>query len=260
MPRPTKARAAESPQALAIQEAALRLPAKIARLGKEWLAKIKSLDTIEDTTGIRAVVVHNEEQHAAALEAGQLGKGFKKAVEAATAPSEAEMRRRSTRKMLLDTEKRVSKLVGSASIVFRETEEKRLEEEARAEAEVERKRILKQQEADAKKLERTAKRTKDPDKKQQLEELAQETREEPVQSVESAVGDVMKEQQQSWRGAGKGSVRKNWSAEVTNAALLPRGYLIPDLIKLNELARKTEGEDLGIEGARGVSTTTLART
>lgn len=256
----SKARAKESPQALAIKEAAIRLPAKIARLGKEWLAKIGALDTVEDAQGIRGVVVHNEKQHVAALEAAQLGKGFKKAVEAATAPSEAELRRRAVRKQLLDTEKKVSKLVGNAAIVFREAEAKRLEDEARAEAEVERKRILKQQEADAKKLERSAKRTKDPDKKQQLEELAKETRDEPVQSVDAAVGDVLKEQQQSWRGTGKGSVRKDWSAVVDDASKLPREYLIPNQVALNALARDKQSQDLGVPGVHGVSTTSLART
>ena len=258
----TKTRPEESPQALAIQTASERLPAKIGRLGKEWLAKIRSLDTVEDTHGIRGVVVHNEKQHAAALEAGQLGKGFKKAVEAATQPSEAEMRRRAVRKELLDTEKRVSKLVGSASLVFRDAEAKRLEEEARAEAEKEHKALLKQQEADAKKLERSAKRTKDPEKKQQLEELAQETREEPVQSVEAAVGEVLQEQQQSWRGAGKGSVRENWSANITDEALIPRKYLITqvNMVALNALARDRKSEDLGVPGVRGVVDRGLART
>lgn len=170
------------------------------------------------------------------------------------------MRRRSTRKALLDTEKRVSKLVGTASIVFRDTEARRLEEVARVEAEKERKAILKQQADDAKKMEAKAKRTKDPEKKQALKELAKETREEPVQSVEAAVGEALEEQQQSWRGAGKGSVTEHWSCEITNPALLPRGYLMPDLVKLGDLARAQKSEDLGIPGARGVTSKTFNRT
>jgi hypothetical protein len=85
------------------------------------------------------------------------------------------MRRRAVRKELLDSEKRVSKLVGAAAIVFRETEAKRLEEKARAEAEAERQELIKQQEREAKKLEGRAKRTKDPEKKAELEAAAEET-------------------------------------------------------------------------------------
>lgn len=270
VPQPKKTRAALSPAATALQEATDGLPAAARKLGQAWLESLKKLDTVEDSRGLAAVVIHNETQHDAALISLDLSKQFEKAVDAATKPSEAELTRRRIRKTAMDLAKKGKDLVAQATLRFRRQEEERLEREAREAAEAERQELLRQQEAAARKLEGRAKRTKDPVKKQALEEDAEAMRGVELQSVDAAVGEVMQEKKASWRGTGRGSERKTWSAELVSMRELilwvaedvdERGrYLQNNVVELNKVAKDKESEDLGIPGVRGVSSTTLART
>jgi septal ring factor EnvC (AmiA/AmiB activator) len=47
------------------------------------------------------------------------------------------------------------------------------------------------------------------------------------------------------------SIRENWHFEVTDANLLPREYLLPDMVKLNQLARALKGTT-SIPGGKAV--------
>lgn len=53
------------------------------------------------------------------------------------------------------------------------------------------------------------------------------------------------------------STRTVWSAEITDANLIPREYLIPDEVKLNQLARMTKGPS-NIPGVKFVSKEVMA--
>lgn len=258
MPQPQTTRTEDSPQALALTQAAHNLSPAAASLGGDFLRTLSRLNTVENVFGLTGVVVKDDAEHKLLTESLYSLKEYRRAVDRFYEPTNEERARTKEARTIKSMLTRLGNILAGGSVVYRREQQEQEQARARAKAETERKRVLAQQEKEAEALEAAAKKKRGADAKV-LRDQAKSVRKEEVQTVDEAVDAHMEDVARSQRGLGRGAMVDHWSAEVVDLGKIPRKYLVADLVALNKVARDRKSEDLGILGVVGVNKPGIAR-
>lgn len=180
----------------------------------------KSLQAI---TEAQSLVISNNDQYLAAVEFSKRLKGLEKEVESAFRPI-IEKAHAAHKQAIAQMDKYLKPLISAEkSVSSRVTSYVVAQEKARREEE---ERLRKENEKEQERLRARAEKAAAAGKTEKAEVLQQ--------TADSMVAPTVAPTVEKVAGV---SFRENWTAEVVDVNLVPREYMIPDMVKLNKFAK-----------------------